>query len=72
MQADHPAWNLVLIAEFEFYVIPAAVMSRETKEMHQRCLDTPGEDGKPRKEMTVRGAIYPTSLKPVFVKFQHL
>tara|TARA_B100001540_G_C15478953_1_gene493670 strand:- start:78 stop:527 length:450 start_codon:yes stop_codon:yes gene_type:complete len=32
-------------ADFEFYVIPASVMSRETRAMHQRWLDTPGKDG---------------------------
>lgn len=38
----------------EFYVIPAAVISRETKAMHQRWLETPGKDGQPHKDTTVR------------------
>tara|TARA_Y100001954_G_C15778715_1_gene588539 strand:+ start:340 stop:597 length:258 start_codon:yes stop_codon:yes gene_type:complete len=43
----------------EFYVIPAAVMSRETKAMHQRWLETPGKDGQPHKDTTVRTTFIP-------------
>ena len=43
----------------EFYVIPASVMARETKAMHQRWLDTPGKDGQPHKETTVRTVFIP-------------
>lgn len=48
-------------AEFEFYVIPASAMSRETKAMHQRWLDTPGKDGQPHKDTTVRTTFIPPS-----------
>ena len=43
----------------EFYVIPAVVMSRETKAMHQRWLETPGKDGQPHKDTTVRTTFIP-------------
>ena len=46
-------------ADFEFYVIPASVMSRETRAMHQRWLDTPGKDGQPHKDTTVRTTFIP-------------
>ena len=40
-------------------MIPAAVMSRETRAMHQRWLKAPGKDGQPHKETTVRTAFIP-------------
>ena len=46
-------------AEFEFYVIPASVMSKETQEMHHRWLNTPGKDGRPHKDTSVRTTFIP-------------
>lgn len=44
---------------FEFYVIPAAVMSAETRQQHQKWLDTPGKDGQPHKESGIRTVLIP-------------
>lgn len=41
-------------AAFEFYVIPAAVMSKQIRAAHQNWLDTPGKDGRLHKDNPMR------------------
>ena len=38
----------------EFYVVPASVMSSRIKAAHQNWLKTPGKDGRPHKDSSVR------------------
>ena len=38
----------------EFYVVPASVMSNRIKAAHQNWLKTPGKDGRPHKDSSVR------------------
>lgn len=40
-------------------MIPASVMSRETKAMHKKWLETPGKGGRPHKNTTVRVTFIP-------------
>ena len=46
-------------APFTYYVIPSGVMAAETKAMHQKWLDTPGKNGQPHKDTTVRVSFIP-------------
>ena len=48
---------------FEFYVIPAEVMSAETMKQLKKWLDTPGKDGQPHKESGVRTVLIPPASK---------
>jgi hypothetical protein len=41
-------------ADFEYYVIPAKVMSKNIIEAHELWLRTPGKQGQPHKETTIR------------------
>ena len=38
----------------EFYVVPASVMSSRIQAAHQNWLETPGKDGRPHKDSSVR------------------
>ena len=41
-------------SEFEYYVIPSSLMAKNVSKAHQLWLETPGKNGQPHKETSVR------------------
>ena len=41
-------------SDFEYYVIPSSIMAKNVIKAHQLWLETPGKNGQPHKETTVR------------------
>jgi hypothetical protein len=41
-------------APFDYFVIPASDMARNVREFHKRWLETPGKNGRVRKDSTIR------------------
>jgi hypothetical protein len=52
--------------DFVYYVIPAADMAKNVKALHQHWLDTPGRDGQPHKQNTIRAVNVSDKPYPVF------
>lgn len=52
--------------EFEYYIIPASVMSKNIKEMHQHWLHTPGRVGQEHNDSTFRSVLLPPSNSPLY------
>lgn len=48
-------------AEFEYYIIPSAEVSKNVKESHERWLSQPGKDGRVRQDSNVRAIFLPPS-----------
>ncbi|MEN3069435.1 hypothetical protein [Uliginosibacterium sediminicola] len=46
-------------AAFEYFIIPAAIMSKHVSEFHQRWLDAPGKLGQSHKDSSVRAVNIP-------------
>lgn len=47
------------LSDFEFYVIPSKVLSKNVKQSHNKWLITPGKDGQPHKDSNVRAIHLP-------------
>ena len=52
--------------EFEYYIIPASVMSKNVYEKHQQWLKTPGQKGQPHNDNKVRMVLIPPRQSELF------
>lgn len=52
--------------EFEYYIIPASVMSKNVFEKHQQWLKTPGQKGQPHNDNKVRMVLIPPRQSELF------
>ena len=50
--------------DFEYYIIPSRVMARNIKKAHARWMSTPGRDGRPHEENTMRIVHLPPGKSP--------